>query len=194
MGIREDIREEVLRIVPGDALEDAHVKEVVAWIDSGAEIFRIGKPATPPQHLVSYFVVVDGEYLLLVDHKKALLWLPGGGHVEVGEHPRETVRREMFEELGIEADFVLPHPVMVTITETVGTTPGHHDVSLWYVLRGRRGQELVYDMDEFQGIRWFHHREVPLERADRHMERFLNKMVAWGYLGAGRGESWESRV
>ncbi|MFI5343447.1 MAG: NUDIX domain-containing protein [Chlamydiales bacterium] len=38
----------------------------------------------------------------LVDHKKANLWLPAGGHVEPNEHPRETVKREILEELSIQ--------------------------------------------------------------------------------------------
>ncbi|MEE3919135.1 NUDIX domain-containing protein [Micromonospora sp. BRA006-A] len=31
------------------------------------------------------------------------MWLPSGGHVEPGEHPADTVRRELREELGVAA-------------------------------------------------------------------------------------------
>ena len=45
--------------------------------------------------------IVDGDHVLLVDHRMAQLWLPNGGHVEPGEHPRDTVVRELKEEIGL---------------------------------------------------------------------------------------------
>lgn len=51
--------------------------------------------------------IQERKKVLLMDHKKAELWLPPGGHVEPGENPRETVRREAKEKLGIDAEFPL---------------------------------------------------------------------------------------
>lgn len=73
---RAAIRRDVASIQPYDEQEEIHRAEVLAWIDSGAPLFRTAKPATPPKHLVSYFPVVDGRDILLVDHKAAQLWLP----------------------------------------------------------------------------------------------------------------------
>ena len=109
--MRSALRAEIAAIDPLDELEREHIAEVLAWIDSGVELYRISKPATPSKHLVSYFVLVDGENVLLVDHKNAQLWLPTGGHVEPGEHPRATVARELREELGIELEHPLEAPV-----------------------------------------------------------------------------------
>ncbi len=64
---------------------------------------------------------------------------------------------------------------MITCTETVGKTVGHVDVSLWYVLKGNRSMTLDFDREEFFSVKWFHYMEVPLERCDPHMERFLQK-------------------
>ncbi len=99
----------VRAIHPYDSLEAAHLAQTFAWIASGAPLCRTAKPATPPQHLVAYFALFDPhqQKLLLVDHKNAGLWLPNGGHVEVGEHPRTTVVRELGEELGLDAHFFL---------------------------------------------------------------------------------------
>jgi hypothetical protein len=92
--MREEIRKEVERIVPFDEVESRDKEGVLEWIESGVELCRLKKPDVSPKHLVSYFLVVDGDHLLLVDHINAGLWLPTGGHVEPGEHPRTTVERE----------------------------------------------------------------------------------------------------
>jgi 8-oxo-dGTP pyrophosphatase MutT (NUDIX family) len=174
--MRAAIRGELESIDPMDALEFQHRSEALAWVDSGAPLFRIAKPATPPQHLVSYFAVMDGESILLVDHKNAQLWLPPGGHVEQDEHPRETVAREIREELGFVPVHEIGAPLMVTRTETVGLTSGHIDVSLWYVVKTTRSQAMTYDPQEFDGIQWFALSDAPLHRSDPHLERFIRKL------------------
>ncbi len=176
--MREAIREEVELIQPLDGLELETKRDVLAWIDSGAELCRRVKPATPPKHLISYFAVVDGDHVLLVDHINAELWLPTGGHVDPGEHPRDTALREAQEELSLDGEFLKEGPVFVTVTETVGKTAGHTDVSLWYVLRGDRNSSLAFDTSEFHDAKWFHRDDVPLDRTDKHMARFLQKLFA----------------
>lgn len=176
--MRAAIRSELESIHPLDALEAQHRGEALAWVDSGAPLFRTAKPATPPQHLVSYFAALDGESILLVDHKNAQLWLPPGGHVEQGEHPRCTVAREVREELGFAPAHEITAPLMVTCTTTVGLTSGHTDVSLWYVVNAPRSQAMTYDRQEFAGIRWFGFSEVPFKRSDPHLERFIRKMCS----------------
>ena len=84
---------------------------------------------------------MDQDDILLVDHKNARLWLPSGGHVEPGEHPRTTVVRELREELGLDLTDALEAPLMLTISETVGISAGHLDVSLWYVINANRRLE-----------------------------------------------------
>ena len=174
--MRTKIREEISRIVPLDQAESGDLGRTLAWLDSGAEIFRLQQPATPPQHLVSYFAVVDADHVLLVDHINAELWLPNGGHVDPGEHPRATVIREAREELGIEAEFLFDRPLFLTMTETVGRTAGHTDVSIWYVLRGDRRAHLTFDGSEFRTVRWFRKDAIPLERTDPNLGRFLKKL------------------
>jgi 8-oxo-dGTP diphosphatase len=174
--LRAAVRGELETIRPLDALELQHRNDALAWIDSGAPLFRTAKPATPPRHLVSYFAVVDGESILLVDHKNAELWLPPGGHVEQGEHPRATVVREIREELGFAPAHEIAPPLMVTCTTTVGLTAGHTDVSLWYVVETSKSQAMAYDALEFNSIKWFEYPEAPLDRSDPHLERFLQKL------------------
>lgn len=181
--IRQSILEEVKSIQPVDDVEEAHINDIVAWITSGADLFRIAKPDKPPKHLVSYFVVVDPDHrsLLLVDHIKAQLWLPTGGHVLPSEHPRTTVIREAEEELNIEAVFLKnsQKPLFATVTTTVGLTAGHVDVSLWYVLRGDKHAFINFDKTEFTDVEWFSFEEIfDMDPVifDPHMIRFTHKL------------------
>ena len=155
--IRNVIQDLICSLVPFDSIETQHIEFVKKWISSGAPLFRIQKPAVPDTHLVSYFILIDSltNKLLLVDHKKAGLWLPAGGHVEPNEHPKETIKREIIEELGVEGDFLIKDPVFLTVTETVGQTAGHIDVSLWYILKGKESHPYQFDHAEFKDIKWF---------------------------------------
>lgn len=178
--IRAVIDQIVSAIDPVDLLEKEQKQYVRDWILSGKELFRIAKPATPDIHLVSYFAVISQseKKLLLVDHKNARLWLPPGGHVEPNEHPKETVKREVKEELGIEADFLLEQPLFLSVSKTAGASTGigHTDVSLWYLLRSSSKIHFIYDKKEFKRIRWFDIDEIPFEKSDPHMQRFIAKL------------------
>lgn len=175
--MRNEIKNLVGSIKPFDLLESKHARETIEWIESGEEIFRIEKPNIPNKHLVSYFCLYDksAKKMLLVEHKKAQLWLPTGGHVEPGEHPNKTAARECSEELNIDAIFLFEDPIFVTSTVTVGITAGHTDVSLWYVLEGNSQQSLDFDEEEFSSVKWFDLEDIPFNKSDPHMERFVSK-------------------
>lgn len=182
-----DRRRELTQLLAGvtafDEIERDHLAAAAQWIDSGAPLYRLDEPAVPPMHLVSYFVVLDGDRLLLVAHRKAGLWLPSGGHVEPLEDPWETVARECREELGIEAvasPFCPRRPFFVTVTDTRGAHR-HTDVSLWYLLRANAAEVTSFDEGEFSAIRWPAPAEVlaePIDTLDPHMHRFTRKLVA----------------
>lgn len=179
MDLRAEIRAIVSSIEPADTTEADHQADVLAWIDSGAELFRKVSPATPPKHLVSYFLLFDEaeQQVLLVDHRKAGLWLPSGGHVDPEEHPRDTAHRELTEELGVSLPLLTPGPLFVTVTPTQGVIEPHIDVSLWYVFRASCQTKFDYDTREFHTVRWFHLDELPLERTDPHLARFREKLL-----------------
>ncbi len=179
--MRNQIKQLIKSIKPFDDLEASHISDAIVWIDSGAEIFRIEKPDIPPKHLVSYFVLFDyhKEKIMLVDHIKAELWLPSGGHVEKNEHPNITVEREIQEELNMPAKFFMNEPFFITQALTVGKTAGHTDVSLWYLLTTDSEKPIKYDPGEFNGYKWFTYDEIlktPIEKLDPHMHRFMEKL------------------
>lgn len=171
-------------IQPLDLLEADHRDDVLVWIDSGVEIFRTAKPATPPKHLVSYCILVDSEahQVLLVDHRDAGLWLPTGGHVDLAEHPGDAARREIQEELGIRPAFhAATGDLPVTVTQTAGVSTSHTDVSLWFAFEGSTTEVLSPDPGEFVAARWWGFGEVvhgPGSRLDPHLPRFVDKLVS----------------
>ncbi|MEU1836359.1 NUDIX hydrolase [Micromonospora chersina] len=183
--MRDEIRALVEALTPGDELEARHRATALAWLAGTADIFRRVKPRTPSPHLVAYFLLrdeTDGA-VLLVDHRKAGMWLPSGGHVEPGEDPAQTVRREMVEELGVPAVFAPAlgeRPAFLTVTGTVGPPEERHtDVSLWYVLTGSRDQKLIPDPAEFRAVRWWTPAEVtaaPPGTVEPHLGRMLAKL------------------
>jgi 8-oxo-dGTP diphosphatase len=183
---RTRVRDLLRAIVPCDDEEARHRDDAVAWVDSGAGLWRIAKPDVPPRHLVAYFVLVDcAEHaVLLVEHRNAGLWLPTGGHVELDEDPEEAVRRELHEELGISAtqiSHLSSNPLFVTQTTTVGVGAGHTDVSLWYVLDVSLSTRLTPDEQEFADIRWWTYDEIDTTNRstfDPHLHRFVRKLAA----------------
>ena len=184
---RAKISDLLKQVIPFDQVETAHIKDALDWIASGVEIFRIEKPATPLKHLVSYSVLVDlkEKKILLLDHRKALKKLPSGGHIDIDEMPLETAKRELVEELGVEPKLISQSkvPFFVTVTETVGLTPGHIDVSLWYVFDGDSKTFIDSEAEEFKrefnGYHWLNFDEIlarPIEEFDENMHRFVLKL------------------
>jgi 8-oxo-dGTP pyrophosphatase MutT (NUDIX family) len=172
-GIRALVAELAAGVRPHDAREAADQADILAWVALGQPLFRTAAPATPPKHLVVYFVPADtaGRGVLLGDHRKSGLWLPPGGHVEDGEDPRQAVRREADEELGISAEFHPglggESPFFLTVTPTIGPD-SHLDVDLWFALRVGRETRLTPDPREFNDVRWFDLDQPTWNQPDRN--------------------------
>jgi 8-oxo-dGTP diphosphatase len=179
------VHEVVAAVEPWDDEEARQQADILDWLASDDDVFRRARPATPPRHLVSYVVLVDAarRSMLLVEHRDAGLHLPAGGHVEPGEDPAETARREAREELDVEATF-LPglgaRPLMVSQMMTTGRSAGHTDVSLWYVLAGDAEAAVAGDAREFAGWRWWTFDEILAADPavlDPYLQRFTAKLT-----------------
>ena len=177
------VRERVTAVIPFDDKEAADQAAILDWIDSGAPLFRVAKPATPARHLAVYFALIDDQNrrVMLVDHLKAKAWLLPGGHVDDGEDPRWSVEREAFEELGIAPKFheLFMQPTFVSVTQTRGEH-SHTDVTLWFALRGDQAAEIRPDPAEFNSVCWFgiDDEDWSAEHFDPHMNRFICKLTS----------------
>ncbi len=183
---QEHLRNLLQEIEPHDSFEAEQLSEATHWVSATADLYRrVRHPVAPRQHLVSYFLLVDSasRAVLLGDHISSGLWLPSGGHVEPGEDPAETVRRECLEELAVEARFhprLGAKPLFITITESTGQDT-HLDVSLWYVLDGLEADELKPDPNEYLSVRWWPVAELRTAdpaRFDPQLNRMLDKLEA----------------
>lgn len=177
-------------IEPLDDLERRHRDDARAWLSATSDVYRrTTSPVAPRKHLVSYFLLVDAgnDAFLLGEHRKSGLWLPSGGHVEPGEDPVETVRRECVEELGIEANFEAlagERPVFITVTQTRAAAADQHtDVSLWFLLAHSRHEPLRPDPREYRSVRWWgieEFRRADPDSFDPHQGRMLDKLHTLG--------------
>ena len=52
------------------------------------------------------------DKVLLIHHKKTGKWLPVGGHVNLGEHLLDALKREVKEEVNLDIDLLSPPSIV----------------------------------------------------------------------------------
>jgi 8-oxo-dGTP diphosphatase len=109
-------------------------------------------------HVVTGALVQSGR-LLLAHRSPGRRWYPDvwdlpGGHVHAGEEELTALRRELVEELGIEAVDVVEEPV-VRISDPASAL----ELGMW-VVRGWIGTPTNAAPDEHDEIRWVGAREL----------------------------------
>src|SRR3989344_849405 len=118
-------------------------------------------PLTHEQNSVNHFccftLPIDRstQSIFLVHHIKARDWVPPGGHIDAGEIPIQTVRREFAEELDYK---ITREPIMLfylsikDIDNSNGLCRTHYD--LWYTVETGKKQFKI-DKEEFHDADWF---------------------------------------
>lgn len=108
-------------------------------------------------HYCSFFLPYDPHEgkIYLGHHIKAKDWIPPGGHIEVGETPKDTAIREMMEELKtkITKDMLTPFNLSVKVVNQPGRgCMTHYDV--WHLVN-IKVQEFDYLKSEYYDAGWF---------------------------------------
>lgn len=181
LNLRNLIIDEINLIEPFDDIEKKYINESIKWIKETESIFRVKYPNDPHKHLVTAYIIYDQNQkkFLLFKHVNAQMWLPGGGHVEINEHPKDAVMREMKEEINMNANFIVNHPVFLSVSQTVNENPPHIDVSLCYLIEGNANQKIDFDRKEFEGYNWYSVSEVANQNTDLGVKRFVEKFKAF---------------
>lgn len=124
-------------------------------------------------------LVVDGDRVLLVRRARDPwrgCWELPGGFVERGEHPADTARREVAEELGVD----------VRLTRVLGFYIDAYLDELVEVVTfvGEIDDDLDPDVREVAEARWFTARDLPV--ADDFAASHSERLDDWLHVRAGR--------
>jgi 8-oxo-dGTP pyrophosphatase MutT (NUDIX family) len=113
-------------------------------------------------HFCAYFAACDykNKQLFIGHHIKSGLWLFNGGHIDRGETLSETVKREINEEWGLDAnDLKVGEPALLTIAEIDNPTKQkcrlHLDV--WHfidVCKDEFAPNPSKIAEEFHSVKW----------------------------------------
>lgn len=168
--------EDLNTIVPFDDEEWNDIKESIEWLQSYQHIH---KPENQEQHLgvLAYLISEDWKSIFLLNHKKAMMWLPPGGHVDKGLALKESVKQEMQEELGIIAKFYLNNPFFHTRVTTKGLNSWHIDVTYWFILKGSSEDTYTVQEKEASDSAWFCIKDILTDTNFQHLHRGLNKLI-----------------
>ncbi len=113
--------------------------------------------STVPGHFTGTAILLRGDEVLLIEHKRLKKWLFPGGHIDPGEDPLTAAKRELEEDTGLKARPVglVPfdldcHP----IPENPGKgEPDHFHFDFRYVFQNPEG-ELTIQLSEVTGAKW----------------------------------------
>jgi glyoxylase-like metal-dependent hydrolase (beta-lactamase superfamily II)/ADP-ribose pyrophosphatase YjhB (NUDIX family) len=112
-----------------------------------------------PQVGVGVLVVNDGAVLLGLRQGAhgAGTWSPPGGHLEFGEDPLECVRRETFEETGVQ----LGACDLIGVTNDLFEAEDRHYVTLFYRASSFSGTPTVREPEKCQAWQWWPWADLP---------------------------------
>jgi 8-oxo-dGTP diphosphatase len=112
-----------------------------------------------PQVGVAVIIMREGFFLLgkRAGSLGAGTWALPGGHLDFGESVEECAAREVMEETGLVIEGVVPGPY----TNTVFTSEGKHDVTLFVTANCPVGEPRLREPDKCSLWHWFRWSELP---------------------------------
>jgi 8-oxo-dGTP pyrophosphatase MutT (NUDIX family) len=128
-----------------------------AYIRIDNEPTRLVQSAHATDHFCVFFLPyhAPSNSIYLVHHKKAEDWIPPGGHIEMGEHPSDTVVREFQEELKVEIgqkSIELFDISRKKIADKGQSCDVHWDI--WHLVHTPK-HDFVWDRREFYSSGWY---------------------------------------
>lgn len=105
-----------------------------------------------PRVGTAIFIVRDGKFVFLKRQGShgAGTWSTPGGHVDFGEDPVDTCKREALEETGCEVTDI----EFVTITNDYFKDDGKHYITLWFVGRWVKNEPKILEPHKCTELVW----------------------------------------
>jgi ADP-ribose pyrophosphatase YjhB (NUDIX family) len=136
---------------------------------------------------VATFVVHRGRVLLHF-HPKVGLWLPPGGHIELGELPDDAAVREVLEETGVSCrligetgvDVEYPRQLIRPFgVQVENIRPGVQHIDLvYFAVTDDEGACIPNDLGERDRVGWYAADELPALGANDEIQQWVRKVLA----------------
>lgn len=108
---------------------------------------------------VGVFIFKDGKFLMgkrLGSHGEGS-WSVPGGHLEFGETPEDTAKRETLEETGL----LIKNVRFGAVTNDYFEQEGKHYITLWMLSDYDSGEATIMEPDKFVAQDWFDFDHLP---------------------------------
>ena len=115
-----------------------------------------------PRVGTAVFIVRNGKFIILKRQGShgAGTWSTPGGHVEFGEDPVDTCKREALEETGCEIADVR----FVAMTNDYFKADNKHYITLWYVARWTANEPQIIEPHKCTELAWTAFNDMPRPR------------------------------
>ncbi|MDD5469776.1 MAG: NUDIX domain-containing protein [Candidatus Peribacteraceae bacterium] len=174
--IRKSYIEAIESIVPVDDIEKKDIARAIRWL---REVSAVNKQNNSDEHLGILTPVLspDKSHTFLLQHRKANLWLPPGGHVDLGQTFVESALAEAEEELSMRKPILLStNPIFLSWTKTQGANAGHIDVTAWFLLAGNPEDSYLVQEKEASDSAWISIQKLLSLPEFSHLHRGFQKI------------------
>jgi 8-oxo-dGTP pyrophosphatase MutT (NUDIX family) len=137
-------------------------------------------------HICSFFIPVHlpSQSLYLVHHKKASDWIPPGGHIDRGELPFDTIKREFNEELSFRLSNEPINFFNISIKHIENnprnTCKLHYD--LWFTVAMKDKHNFTYLEKEFHDAKWIDINKALGKSVFPHINDMYQKMKDFVFI------------
>lgn len=136
------------------------------------------------RHFTTSAYIIDGDKVLLVNHKKHKMWLPTGGHIEDNETPVQAIKREIKEEAGLDIEIIesIKHAKLYSTAEILPAPYGislhsvgdHQHMDMRYICKVQGSKNLSGSEE----CRWYTSEQVnSLDNCPEEVKDFMKEAI-----------------
>lgn len=183
--LRESLIRNLCFLKKTSYVENKIYKQFLSFVSESHDLIR---DRNIKNHLCCFFLPVHhkSNSVYLVHHKKAMDWIPPGGHIDRYELPVDTIKREFHEELSymLTTEKVTLADISIKrIDKKTHPCKTHYD--LWYTVECREKTPFIYLEDEFLDAGWFSLQKA-LSKMKYIMYRKIVRKIAAGFTDANQ--------